>query len=199
MKLTAHFQNPLRRFCRDDQASLSVEAVLILPLLFWAFIATFSFFDVYRDRNLAMKANYAVADLLSRETNPIDMDYMRGIEDVYQYLTQSGAGSWVRVTAVKCHRNCANEATRQLRRDWSRATDGVSRLSNANVNADYRDMVPIIPRGERVIMVETQMQYSPPFNTVFSGVTARDMNDISMTRPRFGPQLCWVGRRCGND
>jgi len=158
----------------------------------------FTVFDVYRTRNLAVKANYAVADLLSRETNPIDTNYLNGVEDVYEYLTQSGASSWIRITAVKCRYNCANPDTRELRRDWSRATDGQVWLDSAAVNTKYRDIVPIIPRGERVIMLETNMHYDPPFNTIYSGITHREMNDITMTRPRFGPQLCWVGRRCGN-
>ena len=188
----------MRGFMRDDQASLSVEAVLVLPLLLWAFIAMFTFFDVYRSRNLAVKGNYAVADLLSRETNPIDMDYLHGIEDIYTYLTQGGDSAWIRVTEVKCRRRCSNPATRQLRKTWSHTTDGVYQLRNADVDGDYRDVIPMIPRGERVIMVETHMHYDPPFNTIFSGINHRDMDDITMTRPRFGPQLCWVGRRCGN-
>ncbi len=187
-----------RRFMGDEEASLSVEAVLILPLLLWAFTAMFSFYDVYKDRNLAIKANFAIADLLSRETGAINMTYLRGIEDVFEYLTKSGESSWIRVTPVRCHRNCDNEATRQLRRDWSRATDGVARLISSDVNSNYRDVVPLISQGERVIMVESHMRYQPPLNTIFSGVTPRDMNDISMTRPRFSPQLCWAGRRCGN-
>ncbi len=188
----------MRRFLRDNKASLSVEAVLVLPLLLWAFIALFSFFDVYYARNVAVKANYAVADLLSRETNPIDTSYLNGVEDVYQYLTQSDESSWIRITAVKCRRNCSNPETRELKRDWSRATDGMAQLTNSVVDTNYRDIVPIIPRGERVIMLETEIHYDPPFNTVYSGVSHRDMRDITMTRPRFGPQLCWVGRRCGN-
>ncbi len=188
----------MRRFLRDNKASLSVEAVLVLPLLLWAFIALFSFFDVYYARNVAVKANYAVADLLSRETNPIDTSYLNGVEDVYQYLTQSDESSWIRITAVKCRRNCSNPETRELKRDWSRATDGMAQLTDSVVDTNYRDIVPIIPRGERVIMLETEIHYDPPFNTVYSGVSHRDMRDITMTRPRFGPQLCWVGRRCGN-
>lgn len=190
--------NSLRAFWRGDDASLTVEAVLVLPLLLWAFLSTFAYFDIYRARTLALKANYAVADLLSRETNAIDMAYLNGAESVFEYLTQSGSDSWLRVTEVRCRDNCADPDARELRRSWSRATDGVDRLLSVDIDTDYRGVVPMVPRGERVIMVETLMPYEPPFLTIFSAVTERDMSDLTMTRPRFAPQLCWVGRACGN-
>ena len=189
----------LADFSRHEDASISIEAVLVLPFLLWAFAAMYSFFDVYHARSLAMKGNYAVADLLSRETNPIDMDYLRGTEDIFQYITRSGTSSWIRVTPVRCRRRCDDPARRQLRRDWSRATDGHHRLTNTEVNRDYRDVVPMIARGERVIMVETFTNYTPPLNPKLTGIFPRKINDLTMTRPRFGPQLCWVGRYCGNS
>ncbi len=68
----------LRRFWQETEANLTVETILVLPILLWAFFATFVFFDAFRARSLAIKGNYAVADLLSRETQAIDMDYLRG-------------------------------------------------------------------------------------------------------------------------
>ncbi len=185
-------------FWRREDASLTVEAVLIFPLVLWAFVATITFVNVFQTRSLAQKGNYAVADLLSRETNAINQAYLNGIGEVYEYLTKSGTSAWIRVTPVRCRKFCNNMATRQLRRDWSRATDGTPRLTNAEVDTNYRDIIPKIPKGERVIMVETQMDYTPPFSSAFTIISTRTLQDISMTRPRFAPQLCWVGRRCGN-
>lgn len=194
----AHLQ-AARDFLRREEATLSVEAVLVLPFLLWAFAAMFAFFDVYHTRSLALKGNYAVADLLSRETNAIDMTYLRGTEDVFTYLTQGGSSAWIRVTPVRCQRRCDDAARRVLRRDWSRATDGEARLTNAQVNNDYRDVIPMMAQGDRVIMVETSVQYTPPINPVLTGVTAREIYDITMTRPRFSPQLCWGNLSCLNE
>ncbi len=189
----------LHGFLHREDASLSVEAVLVLPFMLWAFAALFSYFDVYRARSLAMKGNYAIADLLSRETQPIDMTYLRGIETVFTFITESDPDSWIRVTPVRCKTRCTNPDTRVLRRDWSRATDGVDRLTSWEVNEYYRDIVPMIARGERVIMVESRVAYEPPIRPSVTGVTARDLLDTSFTRPRFGPQLCWGNLRCLND
>ncbi len=189
----------LRRFLRGEEAGLSVEAVLVLPFMLWAFAALFSYFDVYRARSLAMKGNYAVSDLLSRETDPIDTAYLNGIEAVFTFITESDDESWIRVTPVHCLSDCTDPDTRVLQRDWSRATDGVDWLSNADVNSDYRDIVPMIASGERVIMVETRIAYKPPVGPAITGVTARDLRDTTFTRPRFAPQLCWGEDLCLND
>ncbi len=199
VKLKPTPMRALRAFLRGEEASLSVEAVLVLPFLLWAFAAMFAFFDVYHTRSLALKGNYAVADLLSRETNAINMTYLRGTEDMFTYLTKGGDAAWIRVTPVRCQRRCDNPATRVLRRDWSRATDGKARLTNAQVNNDYRDIIPMMARGDRVIMVETSLHYTPPINPVLTGVTAREIYDITMTRPRFSPQLCWGNLSCLNE
>ena len=192
-------QAGLRNWLGREEAGLSVEAVLVLPFLLWGFAAMFAFFDVYHARSLALKGNYAIADLLSRETNSIDMDYLDGTEKVYTYLTQADDSAWIRVTSVRCQRRCDDQTRRVLRRDWSRATDGKPRLSDLDVNTDFRDLIPMIAQGDRVIMVETYLRYTPPINPVLTGVTARDIYDISMTRPRFSPQLCWGDLVCLNE
>ncbi|HHL22305.1 MAG TPA: hypothetical protein ENJ52_12370 [Aliiroseovarius sp.] len=189
----------LRGFFHREDASLSVEAVIVLPFMLWAFAALFSFTDIYRARALAIKGNYAIADLLSRETQPIDMTYLNGVADVFSYITESGDDSWIRVTPVRCKKRCSNPNTRVLRRDWSRATDGVHRLTNSEINEYYRDIVPLIAKGERVIMVETQVNFEPPIRPTVTGVTAQALVDTTFTRPRFGPQLCWGNMRCLND
>lgn len=201
MELTmpAIAQNALRhfdRFRRDEDASLSVEAVLVVPILLWAFLATYTYFDVYRAKNLALKANYAISDLLSRETSTINTNYLLGAEKVFRYLTQSDATSWLRVTVVYCDDDCA-DPSRELRRDWSRATDNLPTFSDADVMDYLEPIIPWIASGERVIIVESGVAYEPPFSQKFTGVGERNFVDIVMTRPRFAPQLCWEGVNCG--
>lgn len=190
----------LSRFRRDERASLTVEFVVILPLIIWAFTATFSIYDVYRHKMLAIKGNYAISDLLSRETDPIDSAYLAGIEDVFEYFAKTtDSNAWLRITPVRCSSNCGNPATRQLRLDWSRATDGQPRLTASDVDTNYRDVVPIAAKGERIIMVESSVHYDPIFSSIVPWVAPFEIRDVVMTRPRFGPQLCWVAKTCLNS
>ncbi len=183
-------RDELARFRRDEDASLSVEAVLVLPILLWAFLACYTFFDVYRAKNLSLKANYAISDLLSRETTTINNTYLLGAESVFRYLTQSESSSWLRVTVVYCEDDC-DQSNRDLRRDWSKATDGLPTFSNQDVMNHLEPIVPWIASGERVIIVETGVEYEPPFSENLTGIGERDFVDIVMTRPRFAAWLCW--------
>jgi len=182
----------LDRFRREEDASQSVEAVLVIPLLLWAFLASYTFFDVYRAKSLALKANYAISDLISRETEPMDMDYLLGAESVYEYLTQASPDPWVRVTVVYCDEDCG-ESFRSLRVDWSKATDSLPTFSDADVMSNLDPIIPWLAEDERVIIVETSVDYEPPFSQNLTGIGERTFIDIVMTRPRFAGRVCWEG------
>ncbi len=150
-----------------------------------------------------MKSNYAVSDLLSRETNTIDMSYINGARSLYRYLTQADSDrSWIRVTVVHCIDECAvspgaEDDGRTLEIEWSRATDGQPDLTDDDIATRYNDVIPLIADGERVIMVETTMDYDPPFSSELTGIEYKTFRDVVMTRPRFAPQLCFEGIGCG--
>ena len=123
--------------------------------------------------------------------------YLNGAENLYQYLTQSGDSSWLRVTVVTCTEDCDVEADRTLEVDWSRATDGLDTYDNTDVMGGLKAIIPLMAEGERLIMVQTSMQYDPPFSEALTGIGARTFTDTVLTRPRFAPQLCFQGVGCG--
>jgi hypothetical protein len=182
----------LGAFLDDDGASISIETVLIVPVLAWAFLATFAFFDVFRAKGHSLKASYAISDLLSRETQEVDAGYIEGIESVFEYLTPFKTDAWIRVTVLRCHANC-DRSNRNLKLDWSYGTDGVEALANGDLNGKYDAVIPYLAQGERLIMVETRGHYAPPFPQLIPGVTEQYMDELVLTRPRFAPQLVWGG------
>ena len=88
--------NRLRRFAAAESGALSVEAVIIFPILLWAFIAMFVFWDAFKAQNINLKATYTVADLISREDDPIDAAYVDGMNDVYEFLIARDDGNDLR-------------------------------------------------------------------------------------------------------
>lgn len=178
-------------FLRDDGASVSIETVLIVPVLAWAFVATFAFFDVYRAKGQSLKASYAISDLLSRETEGVNAEYIDGIGEIFEYLTPFDSSAWVRVTVLRCQRRC-DGSNRKLKRDWSYATDGASLVTNSDLAGDYDAVIPYLAQGERLIMVETRGHYDPPFPALLPGIVAQDIDELVLTRPRFAPQLAWA-------
>jgi Flp pilus assembly protein TadG len=70
-----------KHFLRDSRAAVALETVLILPILIWAFVASFVFFDAYRVYSTSVKATYMVADMLSRQTNEVIPHDIQGWRD----------------------------------------------------------------------------------------------------------------------
>lgn len=92
--------NRLRRYRDDARGSLSVEMVLVLPILLWAYFAMIIFFDAYRARMEAQTAALTVADLISRQTDMIRTDYLEGMNDVYDFLTTRAQETRLRISSV---------------------------------------------------------------------------------------------------
>ena len=72
----------LAQFKGREDGSIAVETVIMLPLMFWAYLAMYSTFDTFRMYNLNQTAAYTVGDAISRETQAIDADYLRGMQQL---------------------------------------------------------------------------------------------------------------------
>ncbi len=66
----------LRRFRDDTQGYITVEAMIILPVLLWLFGASWVYFDVMRQQTVNQKGNYTIGDMISRETDAVTDAYI---------------------------------------------------------------------------------------------------------------------------
>ncbi len=188
----------VRGFLNDQKGTLSVEAAIVMPLLFWAITASFTFFHGYKAQTSAFRANYTISDILSRETVQIGPSYLSGLHNIYQYMTLARTeGTWLRLSVVRCLDECALD-TRTLDIMWSRATNGARELENEDV-AFWEPKVPWLPKGDSLILLETSSNYSPPFTNFLLSFPDRTLVSHSVTRPRFAPQLLWEGMSIGDD
>lgn len=172
----------LRAFFRDTNGSVSVEFVLVMPFLFWAFMATYVYFDGYRQSVVNLKAAYAIGDLISRETQAINDDYIDSMEAVLQLMTRSNMPIKLLVTVIRW-----DEADQRYYVDWSKNRGYASPRTNADL-LDLAAKLPVMPNGERVILVETQGKYVPLFDI---GMGTKYLENFVFTRPRFAPQVAW--------
>jgi hypothetical protein len=180
MKPIHHY---LKRFYKDETGSLAVETVIMLPVLFWAYLTMFTIFDVYRQHAINTKAAYTIGDLVSRETTPLDDSYITGVREMLAYLTSNQPEDVSeRITSVRY-----DEGATIYTRDWSEQKGWNSRLTVDQVKA-LKDNLPIMPDNERVIIVETFVKYEPPFQV---GLDAREIQNFVFTRPRYAPQVLW--------
>ena len=175
----------LARFARAEDGSIAIETVIIIPMLFWAYLAMFATFDAYRAYSLNQKASYTISDMISRETTPIDSDYVDGLRTLHAYLVDEALGDVsVRITSVSY--DADNDV---FARDWSQSRGGYQPLDNADVE-NWHERLPVMADGERLTVVETWVDYVPPFKT---GLGQREIRSFVFTKPRYADRVLYAG------
>lgn len=175
----------LRRNLRDEKGSFSVEAVLMFPMLAWAFMAMFVFFEGLRESNINLKATYTISDLLSRETSLIDQEYLDGMNGVYAWLSRSATPVSMRVSVVRY-----DETADRHVNVWSRGVAGKPNLAQEDIDEHITPHVPIMADASTAIVVETWTTYDPIMDI---GLTDTELYHVVVTAPRFSEQLLFEG------
>lgn len=172
----------LSRFLRREDGTIAMETVIALPMLFWAYLSMYSIFDTYRMYNLNQTATYTIGDAISRETQAIDPDYLRGMQELFEYMTRGQGQTAIRVTSV-----WYDETDDRYHVDWSQTRGWVSPLTSEEVR-NWHSKLPVMPDNERVTLVETWRDYKPLFKT---GLEQREISNFAFTRPRYAPRTVW--------
>lgn len=179
----------IRRWLRAETGAVSVEAVIMFPLLLWAYGAMFVFFDAFKAQNLNVKAAYTIADTISREPDPIDRNYIDGLNTIYGFLIDPrnfrGVNQDIVISVVSNRLNASGEEELQL--DWSCATGVLLPHEDLNLIADQ---IPIMAVDDQVILVQARMDWEPPLNF---GLRSAERRNSAVARPRFVPQIQFDG------
>ncbi|RVT84545.1 pilus assembly protein [Rhodobacteraceae bacterium CCMM004] len=171
----------LRTFLRGRDGSYSIELAIVAPILIWGVLATYTFVDGYRMQTLNLRATTAISDLLSRQWNPIDGDFVDGLGRAHAFLTNDAHPTSLRVTVVRW-----DEKANTLHLVWSRSTDGAPQPHTDGTLPDLAPHVPVLADADTAIVVETWMDYTPPFAV---GLSEETFDNRLIVSPRFVPQL----------
>lgn len=190
----SRLRHSVRAFLKDESGVLLAEALIMLPILIWGFIALFVYWDLFRVMNTAQKAAYSISDVLSRQEFPVSNDFIEGMPELLAFLTPDAAGSRVRITSlqmVEGPNNPANpifDANDDFCLLFSRTSDPAIQ---PYTQSDLKALAPQIPNMnglESVVIVETWVDYEPDFDTgvlnAAPGVTGQTFYEFIVTRPR---------------
>lgn len=170
-------------FARREDGTVSIETMVLVPVMFWALLVGFSIHDAFRTYGLHSKAAYSIGDAVSRETVPIDDAYFSGALDAFEYLAHSQDKTQMRLSQLWFDAD-ANE----YRRDWSQVKGNtISPLTDSEVRL-WHSKLPVMPDNERIVLLETWSEYDPMFNI---GLTSNDIQTFVFTRPRYAPVVCF--------
>lgn len=181
--LGARLRIALDRFGRDDSGIVATEAIILLPLVIWTYVAMFSFFDMLRMKSVNQKAAFTVADAFSRETNKIDDTYVNSSFELFKALTRSKNPA-IRVSVLTYDGD-----TDKYMVKWSekRGTGTEAALTENTVNL-IKDDLPAVISGDEFILVETWNDYIIPFKI---GMDDFELKSVVFVNPRFADQLKW--------
>ncbi len=173
----------LRRFLHDRRGAYSVEAILVLPVLIWANLGTYAYFDAFDTIDSSQKAAYTVADAISRQTRPLTAADIDGMARLFAYLTHARDETGLRVSSIGY-----DAGADRYRVIWSHGSGGGATLDGDGLSA-LRGRLPSLSAGETLIVVESRLRYVPFFDM---GLAPSDFRDVIVTRPRLAPQVVFA-------
>lgn len=173
------------RFCREERGSVTVEAVITLPLLIWAIGATYEFFEVHRYQSARDKASYTIADMLSREMMPITPTYMDSAKIVFDTIANDNSQNALRVSVIKYDTDADEYLVK-----WSevRGPSLLRALTTPDVETAHAKL-PKMAGGEELIVVDSLAVYPAMFNVGLSD--GMRVSTHVVASPRFAPQINW--------
>ncbi len=179
---------------RSETGSFSVEGVLMFPLLIWAYIGLYVFFEGLRENNINLKAAYTIGDLLSRETDEIGPTHLAGMVDVYEWLTRTRNDVAIRLTVISYDEDSDSHNLIYSRTSGSVRGAVKQQLDQTGVNDVVTPHVPIMANADTAIVIETWAYFEPVFEI---GLDNTEIYNIIVTAPRFSEQLLWQGLNDG--
>lgn len=174
---------------RDDRGSVTVEALIMFPVLVWILLATVVFFKAFHAESLNVKVTYTIGDILSREDQPITPGYMDSMFALQRAMTGSPEPQVLRVTAITYLGDDDDDGEEGYRVIWSQTRGGGTPHTDASLAEIAGSQLPVMSEGQVTILTETWLDHTPAFMD-WVGLDALTFHEIIPTRPR-APQFCW--------
>jgi hypothetical protein len=186
----------IKRFRDDENATITVEFVIIAPVLLFLLALSFQFFDAFKSYSRAAKATYALADIVSREEEAIDAAFavkLHGLLD--SLLPWIKDDKSIRLTSIKWD---TEEADYEV--IWSCPINGENVQLDAhyfelkttsNLTFEEKALMPTLVPGDSIVFVETHIPYSALFDYIGLGDLVWQ-NRVAI-RPRFASEVLMDG------
>ncbi|MCF6271685.1 MAG: hypothetical protein L3J37_00640 [Rhodobacteraceae bacterium] len=140
----------LSRFKDDDEGTVTVEFIIILPVLILWWIGSMVFFDAFEARAGAARVSHLLADIVSRQnaTNNAEIDDLLTLQN--KLLPREPVGN-VRVSEIY------RDSSGDLSVNWSYSTGG-SALETDDIPTS---ILPTLLDEQYVMLIETAVPYIP--------------------------------------
>ncbi len=172
-----------KNFRSDERGTITIEFVVVLPLLLFLFIGTIVFFDAYKSRALADSAAYTIADIVSRKEK-IDVDALNELLVLQAaLLPKTSDDRWMRFTSIVYD---ADEDSYSV--VWSKTSGAIETvLEDDDIPLEK---LPLMYDSETVILVDSYVPYVPIADWV--GISAKTFETRVAISPRFFGEIKYI-------
>jgi Flp pilus assembly protein TadG len=180
----------LQDFKTSQNGSVSIELCLMVPIMLWALLSTFVYFDAYRAEAKSNRAGLTIADMISRERDSVDSGYITAARSLLRALSETGTDPRIRVTTYSW-----DDTSKRYEVEWSQHRGMTEELTTAML-VGMENRLPIMADGARSILVETEVDYVAPFSMGIGPFSDTNLNPIvlrtfTVISPRFMPTVCY--------
>jgi|GEM_PF-1904501 len=167
------------KFKSDQTGAMTLEFVIMLPVLMLWFAGMFVFFDAFHKWMKSLKATYTVSDMVTRQLE-IDRPYLMALDSIFDKISQSRDTdkTWFRIIQVK-----QVNGTPVI--EWQ---DNTSDPKAADFTiADISAELPTLVDNEHILYFESYRPFSPLFDWV--GIDAVTFENNISASLRFTSSL----------
>lgn len=163
----------LKRFVTDEDANMTLEFIIITPVLITWWVASVVFFDAYDARSGAARVSHTIADLVSRQTT-VDNAFINDMLNLQNRMLPFEPVGIVRLTEVH------QDALGDLEIVWSSATSGeiITLVEELPLG-----IMPPMKNGQFIMLVESNVPYIPVSRWV--GIEAQTWINQTFINARF--------------
>lgn len=180
-------RNHIKRLVTSDHGTVSIELVLMFPLLIFVLTSTIVYFDGFRSKFALQKTTTTVADTISRELTLIGPDYIDGLADLFQVLTPGLSNRGMRLSVISY-----NEEDDEHNVVWSQVRGVITETIEDEDLLLWQDRFPLMADLERYVVVETTGGFASEFDDFFgSALGYFQFADFVTISPRFNRTVCF--------
>lgn len=166
------------RLLRDERGSISIEFMLVAPLLLFLTTGGIAFWDAFHSSGQTSKIAYTVSDIMSRHdfVDDTDMAYIFGLEN--KMMAGDLDRRTLRITSV-----CFEDDKYQVLWSYTAGSDDLVKPEPMKDEQIPLDILPAMAPQDSVIITEISARWQPQFLNV--GLTSRTWRSVLVNRPRF--------------
>ena len=176
--MTGTFSTRICAFLRDERGNMSIETVIVIPLLMFALIGGLTYWNAFNANSRTAKVAYTVSDIMSRHVavNDTDMAYLFDLQN--KMLPGNVLQRQLRISSI-----CFEDG--QYTVLWSYTGSGrdvvpLPVLTEAEIPIE---IMPSMAPQDSVILVELRGSWTPQFLNY--GISGARWNNALVSRPRF--------------